>query len=384
MKVTIPTSKSFYARVAMICAIAGIDIPYCDENDDIIAIREALSTTRQDGKVWVGSSGTAARFCIAYYATQEGTVTIDGSEQMRKRPISSIVEAVKKLGAEVEGISLPVTIKGCKVPRTIIEVDASQSSQTISALMLAGMRQGLTIKTTGEKNSWSYVELTAEVMRQFGIKVEIYEKGDDAEVRIQPMRTEIDTKNIETEKDWSSAVFWYGWCATRGEEIEIEGLKRGSRQPDEAAVEIFGRLGVVSEEYDGGILLKRGKNEEKETFTADCRRTPDLAVVLIPTLCKMGKRFTITGLDTLDRKESQRGKALATELTRVGFNVEWDGEKMSWNGDRKGNNNTTTDYKTETYNDHRMVMASLIIGAATEDHESLKKSYPYLADFFAK
>lgn len=369
----------------MICAIAGIDIPYNDENDDIIAIRETLTAKKEEKRqVWVGSSGTAARFGIAYYATQDGQTTINGSEQMQKRPISSIINAVRALGAEVEGESLPVTIKGCCETKQTIEVDASQSSQTISALMLVGMRHGLTIKTKGERNSWSYVELTAEVMRRFGVEVEIEERGCDAEIRIHKREKAIERTNIEMEKDWSSAVFWYGWCATRGDEIEIEGLKQGSRQPDEAAMEIFASLGVVSEEYDKGIRLRKGNTEEKGVFTTDCRRTPDLAMVLIPTLCTKGKPFVITGLDTLDRKESQRGKALARELAKAGYNVVWDGKKMSWDGNKKSAPEQATHYKTETYNDHRMVMATMILGAETDDYESLKKSYPDLGDFFSK
>ena len=178
MRVEIPTSKSCYARIAMISAIAGIAIPYSDENDDIIAIRTAL--TVKNGRVWVGSSGTAARFAIAYYSSMDCEVVIDGSKQLQKRPMSSIIDAVRRLGAEVQGESLPLRIKGCFWTKGEVEVDASQSSQTISALMLAGMRSGLNIKTIGERNSWSYVELTADVMRKFGVDVEI----NDGEVSV--------------------------------------------------------------------------------------------------------------------------------------------------------------------------------------------------------
>ena len=188
----------------MIWAIAGIDIPYCDENDDIVTIREALSFEKKPiewdkNHIWVGDSGTATRFSIAYYATQECQVIIDGSEQMQKRPISSIIEAVKSLGAEVIGESLPITIKGCRELKKSVEVDSSQSSQTISALMLIGMKHGLKITTRGKRNSWSYVELTAEVMRQFGIKVEIEERNNYAEITIHPIKDirHIKTGNIE-------------------------------------------------------------------------------------------------------------------------------------------------------------------------------------------
>lgn len=385
MRVEIPTSKSCYARIAMISAIAGIAIPYSDENDDIIAIRIAL--TVKNGRVWVGSSGTAARFAIAYYSSMDCEVVIDGSKQLQKRPMSSIIDAVRRLGAEVQGESLPLRIKGCFWTKGEVEVDASQSSQTISALMLAGMRSGLNIKTIGERNSWSYVELTADVMRKFGVDVEI----NDGEVSVGGInnlsRTPVVVEGVPVvvegvpmvvEKDWSSAAFWYGWCTANGGEIEITGLSKESCQPDSAAIDIFGRLGVVSEETTDGIKLTFKGVESEGVFDVDCRRTPDLAMVLIPTLCRIGRRFAVSGLDTLDRKESRRGEALCRELSKYGYVVEWDGNKMVWNGEvcnAYGN--------PEVYGDHRMVMAHLILGNRP-DLTPLSKSYPALKYFFAK
>lgn len=371
MKVDIPISKSCYARIAMISAIAGIDIPYSDENDDIIAIREALTTT--DDSIWVHSSGTAARFAIAYYASKECDVVIDGSDQMRKRPISSIIEAAKAMGAEIEGNSLPIRIKGRIWTNREIEVDASQSSQTISALMIAGMRRGLKITTKGERNSWSYVELTAAIMKRFGVEIEISDKF----VKVGEMG-EICNQKADVDKDWSSAAFWYGWCLTRKEEIEIAGLKRGSCQPDEAAVEIFGKLGVVSEETSDGIKLRLNSTTmAADIFEADCRRTPDLAMVLIPALCKTHTKFNVTGLETLERKESRRGSALCTELRKAGYDVAWNGESMSWNG-----NMITIKGKPDVYGDHRMVMALMILGIEDINYEPLGKSYPELKRAF--
>ena len=367
MRVDIPISKSHYARIAMICAIAGIDIPYSDENDDIIAIREAL--TANDRNVWVRSSGTAARFAIAYYATMDCEVVIDGNEQIRKRPISSLTEAVRTMGAEVTGDSLPIKIKGTANPKTFVKVDASQSSQTISALMLAGMRNGITIMTTGVRNSWSYVELTAEVMKKSGVRVEI---GDEM---ITVEKTDsVSEKDIAIDKDWSSAVFWYGWCATRGKEIEIKGLMRESFQPDEAAIEIFSRLGVESKETVYGMELLKNETAGDEWLEFDCRRTPDLAMTLIPTLCKLQRKFKVTGLDTLERKESRRGSNLCCELRKAGYVVHWDGKSLSWKGDFAEPHG-----KPDVYGDHRMVMALMILlGTEGIDLKPLEKSYPGL------
>jgi len=373
MRVELPISKSCYARIAMICAIAGIDIPYSDENDDIIAIREALSAS--DGKVYVRSSGTATRFSIAYYASQECEVLIDGNEQMRKRPISSILEAVETMGAKIEGNTLPIRLKGQIWKDKTIEVDASQSSQTISALMLAGMKQGITIRTRGERNSWSYVELTAAIMSRFGAKVVI----DSEMVRVDKVSS-FTNPETEIDKDWSSAVFWYGWCATREENIEIAGLKRNSYQPDEAAVDIFEKLGVRSEETKWGINLTYNRESamsSNDMLHIDCRRTPDLAMVLIPTLCKLGKRFNIDGLETLDKKESKRGSALCNELKKAGYDVEWTGNSLSWNGKM-----IATSGRPDFYDDHRIVMAHAILGTTEIDFSPLEKSYPRMCDFF--
>lgn len=353
----------------MMSALEKGEIRQYADNEDIETLVAAFGNEKRE--LNARKSATAARFLIAYAAGSCGKWKIDGEEQLRKRPVRAIVQAVRELGAEVKYLRadgyLPVEVEGCEKWGERIEADAQESSQTISALMLMGSRNGLTIKTLGERKSWGYVELTAEIMRRCGVAVEI----DSEEVRVEKGSFRIDERLWE-ERDWSAAVLWYGMVAVeREKELMLRGLSAESSQPDRKAVEVFGKLGVVSEQREEGVMIRKSdvKAWGGEIFEMDCRMVPDMVMVLSATLCEMHIPFRLSGLEVLERKESSRGQVMMEELRKSGFGVEWNGEELIWRGEECE--------KTGGWNargDHRVAMALMVLGVEA-DLKSIAKSY---------
>lgn len=373
--IELPLSKSVVARRAMMAAISGGEMPEAGGSEDGELIIEAL--TKSGESIDVGSSGTAARFAIAYYGSRAGGKIIDGSEQLRQRPVGAIVDAMRSLGAKIEYLGeerrLPVRIMGCGKIGNEISVDANESSQTISALMIIGAERGIRIEMEGDMVSSTYIELTKRLMER--AKVEVNIEGRRIEVRKGKY-----SLGGEIDRDWSSAVFWYGMVAVGQErELLLRGLKIGSGQPDEKVVEVFARLGVVSRETPEGILIERVSVLSGEVLEEDCKGSPDMVPVLVATMCRLGKRFRITGLETLERKESCRGTVMVREMGKLGYRLDFDGESMWWNGDR-----CSAGGAADPADDHRIAMALIVAGAGIDNIECINKSYKGIKTLWKK
>lgn len=364
-EVELPLSKSVVARVAMMAAVSGGKMPDAGGSEDGEIIIKALTSSEK--RVCVGSSGTAARFAIAYYGSRSEVRIVDGSEQLRRRPVGAIVNAMRRLGTKIEYIGeeerLPVRIEGCMEIKREVEAEAGESSQTISALMLIGAKRGMKINLKGDIVSQTYIELTQRLMMKAG--VEVKNDGKAIEVSQGVFRTD-----GEIDRDWSSAVFWYGMVAVGEEEgLLLKGLRMRSGQPDERVVMFYDRLGVESKETSEGVMIYK-KESQSTCFEEDCKGCPDMVPVLVATLCRMGRRFSLCGLETLERKESRRGTVMVREMGKLGYRLEFDGEKMWWNGERCRRQGLA-----DVADDHRIAMALIVAGAEIGNTECINKSY---------
>ena len=363
--VELPGSKSIVARLAVIAAIGGGEMPDGGESDDAEIIVKALTT--EEERVYVGSSGTAARFAIAFYGSREGRRVIECSEQMRRRPVGTIVEAMRSLGAKIEyrGAEgfLPVAIEGCEMLGNEVEVDARESSQSVSALMLVGITRGLKIHLKGDVVSRTYIDLTCDVMTKCGAKIK--SEGNEIEVAKGEYKT-----MSEVERDWSSAVFWYGRVAVGDEEeLLLKNLNMKSLQPDRRAVEYFEKLGVRSQQLAEGVKICRAGDVDSEV-KGDCKGCPDLVPLLVAAMCRRNVRFRLSGLEVLQRKESRRGEVMVREMRKLGYMLQFDGEQMWWNGEKREPKGMA-----DVADDHRIAMALLVAGAKIENIKCIEKSY---------
>lgn len=381
-QIRLPLSKSISNRVLMINALTGNagtigEVAKCDDTD---AMRRALDSDSDE--INIGAAGTAMRFLTAYFAMQEGrTVTVDGTERMRQRPIGVLVDALRECGADIsytqeEGYP-PLRITGKRLTGGSITVDGTISSQYISALLMAAplMEQGLTITLTGEPVSRPYILMTLGLMRQWGVESDFY--GNT--ITIAPQR--YSAIDFCVEADWSAASYWFEIAAFSFGDIKLLELEKESLQGDSRVKNLFSNFGIETEPDDEGALELNASPDITPRMVADLSDCPDLAQTVIVTCCVLNIPFRITGLSTLKIKETDRIAALCTELRKLSFVIgQPDDSTLEWEGERAPVD-AEVPLSIDTYDDHRMAMAFAPValflpGIVIRDVEVVSKSYP--------
>jgi len=385
INIQLPESKSLAVRTIMLdflsghpenaAELAGI----CDDTrvlHDILA--SGLPT---DGStVDTGAAGTAIRFLCALAAATEGSHCIlTGSGRLQERPIGPLVDALRSIGADIgyrtkDGFP-PLEIKGRRLTGGTVEVDASVSSQFISALMMTAplMASPLTIKLKGEVQSLPYLHMTARLMHHYGADAEL--ERDRVEIREKKYKT---APHI-MEPDWSAAAFWYEIVAISAAWVTLNDLRKDSLQGDSAAAQLFERLGTQTEFSDEGAELS-ATPELFNRLEADLTDMPDLAPALAVCAAMVGVPFRLSGLGALHDKECDRMQAIIDELAKAGILCETEayGTVLLWDGRRVPISEIPV---FDSHNDHRMAMAlapvSIFIpGIVIRGAECVSKSYP--------
>lgn len=401
--VLLPLSKSIVARVLIINALTrGADlpanVPCCDDSEVLI---EALAS--DDDHIDVGAAGTAMRFLTAYYACQEGrTVTLDGTERMRQRPVGPLVDALRQMGASIEYLGdegrPPLKIEGRKLHGGALTMRGDVSSQFVSALlMIAPVVGGITLTLEGEIVSRPYIDMTISLMRCQGIeaKVSATEKRQAASSPSKIEEVGGSKKNvlqivvpaghyvptpINIEGDWSAASYWFALKALLPQShISLSPLHQDSIQGDRTVVEMMAPLGVDARflEDDEVVLSSDEENLLPDFYERDMAATPDLVPTLVVTLCLLRVPFTLTGVATLRLKESDRLESLREELSQLGYSIDVNYSSLSYNGNYTEIEGEVT---LSPHGDHRLAMALSL--AATrhkiviKNAEVVNKSYP--------
>lgn len=378
--IQLPASKSISNRALIINALAESN---CTPNnlsdcDDTRVMIKAL--TQDEETIDIMAAGTAMRFLTAYLSVTPGERIITGTARMQQRPIQILVNALRELGAEIsytnnEGFP-PLHIKGVELKGNEITLKGNVSSQYISALLMIGpaLKNGLMLHLSGEIISRPYINLTLQLMQDFGAKA-AWTSSDSISVAPQPY-TSIP---FTVESDWSAASYWYQIAALSPKtEIELLGLFRNSYQGDSRGAEVFSRLGITTEFTTKGVKLKKtGKAPER--LEEDFIDIPDLAQTFVVTCALMNIPFRFTGLQSLKIKETDRIAALKNELKKLGYVIKEENDSiLMWNGERCEPEETPV---IATYEDHRMAMAfapAIICHPTMQiaDPQVVTKSYP--------
>lgn len=382
-KIFLPSSKSISNRMLILNALAGSEgeLLNISCSDDSLVLNNALEHT--ENLKDIGHAGTAMRFLTAYLSLRPGgPYTLTGSTRMKQRPIAPLVEALRSLGAgikylEDEGFP-PLEIDGSLREGGQVGIDAGVSSQYISALMMIAplLEGGLEIRLEGRAVSETYTRMTAELMKQCGAEVDL--EGELIRIPQGSYRV----GSFEVESDWSAASYWFQAAALQpGSELVLRGLKAESLQGDAILMDLFSGFGIESRPGEQGIRVSSLEGKvNRELFTYDFTRCPDLVQTLAVTCCALERPFRFSGCSTLRVKETDRITALQKELGKLGYVLEADpaGEVLQWTGERcKG----VDEPLIETYHDHRMAMAfapmAIVRGRiAIEDPAVVTKSYP--------
>ena len=377
--ISLPLSKSISNRALIINALTpgAIDIEQvakCDDTDSMVA-----ALNNQSESINIGAAGTAMRFLTAYFAATPGrTMTLDGSERMRQRPIEALVNALRDCGADIkylinEGFP-PLLINGSKLTGGDISLPASISSQYISALLMIAptMDRGLTLTLQGDIISRPYINMTLSLMKTWGVDCDF--SGNVIKVAPQAYKP----TEFKIEADWSAASYWYAIAALSAGNITLTGLQPHSVQGDSHLVQLFESLGVITHFEDTETTLEPTP-DTCPRLNIDLSDQPDIAQTIVVTACMLGIPFSITGLSTLKIKETDRLEALRTEMLKLGMELIIENDnKISWDGNRLPISQIPA---IDTYKDHRMAMAFApaaiyIPGLIINDMDVVSKSYP--------
>ncbi len=381
-RIQLPASKSISNRALILNALSNhaCNIRNLSDCDDTQVMQQAFTSGKNN--IDIRAAGTSMRFLTAYLAQKEGEWVITGSERMKNRPIRILVEALNKLGANIEYLEKtgfpPLKISGKKLQGGNIILDGSVSSQFISALMMIApsMQEGLTLNLTGEIISKPYIRMTIRMMRDFGIHTD----WNGNTIHIEPQV--YIPYNYNVENDWSAASYWYEMVALspEGTEIELPGLFEDSIQGDAGVSGLFKLLGVETRFKKGAVtLFHKESGALTACFQYDFINEPDLAQTFVVTCALKNIPFHFKGLQSLRIKETDRLHALQQEMKKLGYMIDSvNDSELIWSSERC---EPLPEAVIETYEDHRMAMAfapAAIITGKINIRQPLvvTKSYP--------
>lgn len=359
----------------------GTNIKQEAEKDKILFIIDGTGGKLNAPKspLYIGNSGTTLRFLMAVSSLVDGSVTIDGDEDVRKRPVKGLEDSLKKLGVAIQSNKgcPPVTISSKGVVSGETSLEARESSQYLSALLLISpySKPNMKIDVKGQVPSSPYVEMTIDVMEKFKVKVQ---RKDFLEFSVS--ESKYIGQNYTVEGDFSNSSYFMAMAAIGGFKVTIENLNRNSKQADKIFTDILEMMGCEINWTENSLILKGGKLKGIEI---DMKKSPDIVPTLAVVSAFAKGPTKIYNIETLRYKETDRLSAVSNELKKIGCKVEEGKDYMIiYPGKLSG-------AEIETYKDHRMAMSFAVAGLFVEgikirDPDCVSKSYPNFWNDFSK
>jgi len=323
----------------------------------------------------VGNAGTVMRFLPPIASLATGLIHFDGDARSHERPLEPVIKALEQLGASIEHgnkYRLPLTINGSgEIKGGEVEVDASASSQFISALMLLGpaTKNGLTIKNIGKSlPSMPHIEMTIQMLRQFGATVEVNENSWTVK------SGDLSGQDLTIEPDLSNAAPFMAAAMICGGSVEILDWPKSTSQPGDQLRDIFAKMGARIEQNNEG--LKISGSGKINGIDIDLHNVGELTPSIAAVAALASTQSTLRGIAHLRLHETDRLAALANEINNLGGDVtEGPGELLIKPA------KLVASQIFKSYEDHRMATAGAIIGLAVKDLiveniETTKKTLP--------
>jgi 3-phosphoshikimate 1-carboxyvinyltransferase len=329
-----------------------------------------------DKTIDVMDAGTTMRFLTAFFALTGKSKIITGTERMKQRPIALLVDALRQIGSSIRYVEKdgfpPLETQGFTMQQAeSISIPGNVSSQYISALMMTApvLPRGLTLTLEGKIGSRPYLDMTARLMKEFGVTVDF--SGQTIRVPHAPYQA----TSVTIEADWSAASYWYAVTAlAQTADIRLPNVSSASWQGDRVIVEIMEKLGVKTAftSHEAHLTKKPAEHMLEWDFTA----CPDLAQTVLPVCAAKGITGRFTGLESLRIKETDRIAGLQSELAKLNATL-LEESAGTWT---LGPGKLPSSITVHTYHDHRMAMGfaplATLMEVTIEDPEVVNKSYP--------
>ncbi len=404
--VNIPGSKSITQRALICGAIANgksvIKNPLLSEDTllisngikklglklemqekDIVVFGEGGKFYADNETIYMGNNGTGFRFLTTLSNFIDGTVILTGNERMKQRPVGNLVDALKKIGANIEYIEKegfpPVKISGNSNLNNSISIDISKSSQFLSSLLLCAplFKNGVKIFVKGKKVSKPYIDITVSVMKDFN--VDVIEKDGFYEVAKEE---NYQRREFVVESDFSSASYFLAAAYFINKNILIKNLNYyKSLQGDKKFIDIVKKMGGKFDIKENQIKVIP---EKLTGVTVDMSNVPDM----VPTLAVLSAiaegETVMENIEHLRYKETDRIETTVKNLVKCGIEAEAGEDFIKIKGSRK-----IVHAKIDPENDHRIAMSFALLSLITNNMEIMnktcvKKSFPNFWDEFKK
>jgi len=324
-----------------------------------------------EGQINVGSAGTASRFLTAMLAFSEGVYTINCSEQMKKRPMKPLFNALVTLGASFKYLEdeghLPVVVTGNKGHCGTVELDISKSTQFLSALLMVGpmAKDGLQIKITSQKTKGAYIGITKKMIRQFGSCIDYKDKTYQVpycHYRLTHNNNTSRSNQIyNIEPDMSAASYFFALATLTGGTICVLDTNKSSMQGDLKFLDVLENLGSRVTETADGIQVKGPIHGKYPGIHVDMNDFSDQTMTLAALAPYATSPTYISNVSHIKGQECDRMTGIINELTKAGIMCQADGNNIEI---QPGPLQATT---IETYQDHRFAMAFTLLGLRSEN-----------------
>ena len=368
----------------MLNALTKLGVSYQLSDDKTVCEVEGLGgafASQEALELFLGNAGTAMRPLAAALCLGSGEYVLTGEPRMKERPIGHLVTALREAGAEVEYLENenypPLKIKGTGLKSGTVSIDGSISSQFLTAfLMAAPLAEGeITIKIEGELVSKPYIDITLHIMKQFGVDVI---NNDYQEFVIPTGQQYVAPGDFLVEGDASSASYFRAAAAIKGGDIKVTGIGKNSIQGDIQFADALEKMGAEIEWGDDYVISRVG---QLKGIDMDYNHIPDAAMTIATTALFAEGTTAIRNVYNWRVKETDRLAAMATELRKVGAEVE-EGEDYIIVQPVSELKHAAID----TYDDHRMAMCFSLVALSDtpvtiNDPGCTSKTFP---DYFDK
>ncbi|HSH09886.1 MAG TPA: 3-phosphoshikimate 1-carboxyvinyltransferase [Oceanipulchritudo sp.] len=341
-----------------------------NENQECITVAgQGGCIPKAAARLFVGNAGTAARFLTALVCLHpNGRFTFDGDEEMRKRPMAGLIESLEALGARFsfagEPGCFPFEVKTAGLPVSDWQVDASASSQMLSALMMVAQPVSGTVKIKASGVRPAFVEMTAGLMRQFGSDI----KGSPEEgylVRGQASYRSPAAQVFQIEPDVSAASYFMILPAVTGGYLKLAGLRRDMLQGDLAFAGVLESIGMQVEEDSSGWLVRFAGFHSGSAREFNFETFSDTFLTLAAVAPLLPFPVRITGIGHTRHQETDRIRAMATELARLGARVGEEAAALGVDPFPAGFSPPIDPVTIQTYRDHRVAMSFAILACSS-------------------
>ena len=326
-------------------------------------------------------SGTSIRFLASLVALGEGHYRLDGNERMRQRPIKDLLNALYSLGVKAKTINKsgypPFIVEARRLEGGKTSIAGDSSSQYLSALLMVSpyAKSPITIEVTGELQSKPFIDMTLKIMEDFGVTIK---REDYKSFNVSP--TKYQYKNYPIEGDAMAAGYFWAAAAITGGSVKVENVGSDSYQGDKRLADVLGEMGCSVNWTKKSCEVISPANGKLKGGNFDLNDMPDQAQTLAVVALFADSPVRIENVWNMRIKETDRLKALNTELTKLGAEVEEGKDYIVINPLK-----TAKDSEIDTYGDHRMAMAFALAGLrlkgiTIKDPKCVAKTFPNFFD----